>query len=258
MRKTILILLLVLTWVCGESFQAQAVPIIDSAGFGQKRAQSYLFQPWRHAAKPIKGKKSASTQPSTCAASQRILILSPRTHHGPGLDLHPARRFGKLSQHHAGSPPVHCPDSGGTASDGNGETQLDNASISPGNTEWIDDSNGDTLLDLTLTSPLVPEIVIDETWPDSNLLSNDLTVNGPVTNDIRVPEPTTLELLSGGLAALVLIGYLRRAAKGIVGTSGSSDVRPRQARLLRAPICRNRTVTYCVYASQIEDTRAVH
>ena len=147
MRKIILISLLAMTWACGESFQAKAVPIIDSAGFGQKRPQSYLFQPWRHAAKPIKGKKSASTRPSACAASQRILILSPRTHHGPGLDLHPARRLGKLSQHHAGSPPVHCPDSEGTASEGSGEAQVDSTSISPGNPEWIDVSNGDTLLD---------------------------------------------------------------------------------------------------------------
>jgi len=227
MRKTILIPLLVLTWICGESFQAQAVPIIEDSGNanfipGQKRdlTQSSLFQPSWHAAKPIKGKKAASTQLSTCVASQRILLLSPHTRHRPGLDLRPARRPGRLGQHHAGSPPVDCPNSEG------------NASV----------SNGDTLVDLTLTSPLVPpyeainpEIVIDETWPDSNLLSNDLTVNGPVTNDIRVPEPTTLGLISCGLAALVLAGCLCRAAKGVVGPPGSSDILPRQARLLRAP-----------------------
>jgi len=82
----------------------------------------------------------------------------------------------------------------------------------------IDGSNGDSLEDLTLTSPLVPlyeaidpEVVTGETWPESNVSSDELTASA--ANDIQVPEPTTLGLLSSGLAALVLIGCLRRAAK---------------------------------------------
>src|SRR5262249_27213966 len=115
MKRTILAMLLVMTWGCGHSSQAQAVPILannsGSADFGQQRDFKLLW----HSAKPIKGKKTPPTQLSTCVASPTI--QSPRSPHTP-------HRFGfgkKLGHNHpAGHPPVYCPTSEGNVGDGNG------------------------------------------------------------------------------------------------------------------------------------------